>query len=156
MNFPLCDSLIKYVPCLPLMMTRMKACLIRRSRTSSGSLSDPETSTLLPVSWRHNKTTHILLKLSTLFGCHNATRSISNTEDLKGYNALYMFFIWLCINHFRVFGGKPLNMLNQAGCYIYAINICVRIGTIRNMLIQIHAYANFFKIHFLPNITLVR
>lgn len=117
MNFPLCDSLIKYVPCLPLMMTRMKACLIRRSRTSSGSLSDPETSTLLPVSWRHNKTAHILLKLSTLFGCHNATRLISNTEDLKGYNVLYMFFIWLCINHFRVFGGKPLT-LNQARCYM--------------------------------------
>lgn len=117
MNFPLCDSLIKYVPCLPLMMTRMKACLIRRSRMSSGSPSDPETSTLLPVSWRHNKTTHILLKLSTLFGCHNATRSISNTEDIKGYNVLCFSFCIKIILGFLNFGGEPL-LLNQARCYM--------------------------------------
>lgn len=48
---------------IPLMMKRMMACLIRRLRTSSGSLSDPGTSILLPVSWRNNKrTSHILLK----------------------------------------------------------------------------------------------
>lgn len=59
LNFPLCDSLSAIR--LPLMMKRTKACSVRRSHTSLDSPSDLGTSTLLPVSWRHSKTTHILI-----------------------------------------------------------------------------------------------
>lgn len=90
----------------------MKVCLIRRSRTSLGFLFDFEISIFFFVFWRYNKIIYILFKLFILFGCYNVIRSIFNIEDFKGYNVLYMFFIWLCINYFRVFGGKLFNMLN--------------------------------------------